>query len=66
MEIATGGDRGAFYVIGDENGIPSPTNVPLGYEVEVFQSGRLIAHLRLAGVCNSLNCDMRTIKVQLY
>ena len=63
--ITTAGDASAFYVDGDEQGIPSPRDVPLGYEVKVIQSGRLIAHLRLAGVCNSTICNMRTIKVQL-
>ena len=63
--VTTAGDESAFYVDGDERGIPSPRNVPLGYEVKVFQSGRLLAHLRLAGQCNSTICDMRTIKVQL-
>ena len=54
-EIETGGDpRGT-----------TPRNAPLGYEVKVLQSGRLLARLRLAGVCNSFACAMRTIKVQL-
>ena len=64
--VTTAGDESAFYVDGDEQGIPSPRDVPLGYEVKVIQSGRLIAHLRLAGVCNSTICNMRTIKVRLY
>ena len=63
--ITTAGDASAFYVDGDEQGIPSPRDVPVGYEVKVIQSGRLIAHLRLAGVCNSTICNMRTIRVQL-
>ena len=63
--ITTGGDHHAFYVDGDADGIPSPRDVPLGYEVKVLQSGRLIARLRLAGHCNSTICNMRTIKVQL-
>jgi hypothetical protein len=41
------------------------TDVPLGYEVEVSQSGRLIAHLPLPGRCNCTACDMRTVKVHL-
>jgi len=62
--VTTGGDHSAFYVDGDAQHLPM-TNVPLGYEVEVFQSGRLIAHLRLAGRCNSTVCQMQTVKVQL-
>jgi hypothetical protein len=42
-----------------------PLVAPLGYEVKVLQSGRSLARLRLAGVCNSFACAMRTIKVQL-
>ena len=34
-------------------------------EVKVLQSGRLLARLRLAGVCNSFACAMRTIEVEL-
>jgi hypothetical protein len=63
-EIETGGDHHAFSVRGDARGT-TPRNAPLGYEVKVLQSGRLLAHLRLAGVCNSFACDMRTVKVQL-
>ena len=63
--VTSDGDSSTFYVDGDARDLPSPRDVPLGYEVKVIQSGRLIAHLRLAGHCNSLNCDMRTIKVQL-
>ena len=63
-EIEAGGDQGAFGIRGDARGT-TPRNAPLGYEVKVLQSGRLLAHLRLAGVCNSFNCLMRTIKVQL-
>ena len=62
--IQTGGDHHAFFLLGDAQGT-SPRNAPLGYEVKVLQSGRLLAHLRLAGVCNSFICAMRTIKVQL-
>ena len=62
--ITTGGDHSAFYVDGDARNLPM-NNVTLGYEVKVFQSGRLLAHLRLAGRCNSTICNMRTIKVQL-
>ena len=42
-----------------------PSVAPLGYEVKVLQSGRSLARLRLAGVCNSFACANRTIKVQL-
>lgn len=63
--ITTGGDQRVFYVDGDARGIISTRDVTLGYEVEVLQSGRLIAHLRLAGRCNSTICNMRTVKVQL-
>ena len=62
--IETDGDHHAFALLGDARGT-SPRNAPLGYEVKVLQSGRLLAHLRLAGVCNSFACDMRTVKVQL-
>ena len=64
-KITAGGDHHAFYVDGDARGILTPADVPLGYEVRVFQSGRLLARLRLAGHCNSTICNMRTIKVQL-
>ena len=60
----TEGDHDAFDLLGDARGT-TPRNAPLGYEVKVLQSGRLLAHLRLAGVCNSFACDMRTVKVQL-
>ena len=63
-EIETSGDHHAFGIQGDARDT-TPRNAPLGYEVKVLQSGRLLAHLRLAGVCNSFNCTMRTIKVQL-
>ena len=63
-EIETGGDHHAFGLRGDARGT-TPRNAPLGYEVKVLQSGRLLAHLRLAGVCNSFACAMRTVKVQL-
>ena len=63
-EIETSGDHHAFGVRGDARDT-TPRNAPLGYEVKVLQSGRLLAHLRLAGVCNSFACAMRTIKVQL-
>ena len=55
--------RSAFYVDGDAQNLPM-AEVPLGYEVKVFQSGRLIAHLRLAGRCDSTICHMQMIKVQ--
>jgi hypothetical protein len=63
-EIETGGDHHAFGLRGDARDT-TPRNAPLGYEVKVLQSGRLLAHLRLAGVCNSFACAMRTVKVQL-
>ena len=63
-EIETGGDHHAFGLRGDARDT-TPRNAPLGYEVKVLQSGRLLARLRLAGVCNSFACAMRTIKVQL-
>jgi hypothetical protein len=63
-EIRTEGDDDAFDLLGDARGT-TPRNAPLGYEVKVLQSGRLLAHLRLAGVCNSFACDMRTVEVQL-
>ena len=63
-EIETGGDHHAFGLRGDARGT-TPRDAPLGYEVKVLQSGRLLAHLRLAGVCNSFACAMRTVKVQL-
>jgi hypothetical protein len=63
-EIQTSGDHHAFGLRGDARGT-TPRNAPLGYEVKVLQSGRLLARLRLAGVCNSFACAMRTIKVQL-
>jgi hypothetical protein len=63
-EIETGGDHRAFGIQGDARDT-TPRNAPLGYEVKVLQSDRLLARLRLAGVCNSFNCLMRTIKVQL-
>jgi hypothetical protein len=63
-EIETEGGHEAFDLLGDARGT-TPRNAPLGYEVEVLQSGRLLAHLRLAGVCNSFACDMRTVSVQL-
>ncbi len=63
-EIRTEGDHDAFDLLGDARGT-TPRNAPLGYEVKVLQSGRLLAHLRLAGACNSFACDMRTVKVQL-
>jgi hypothetical protein len=44
---------------------PLGSDVPLGYEVTVFQSGGLIAHLRLAGHCSSTVCDMQTVKVRI-
>jgi hypothetical protein len=62
--VTTGGDLSAFYVDGDALHLPM-TDVPLGYEVKVFQSDRLIAHPRLAGRCNSTVCHMHTVKVQL-
>jgi hypothetical protein len=62
--VTMGCDHSAFYVDGDAQHLPM-TDVPLGYEVMVFQSGRLLAHLRLAGHCNSTVCDMQTVKVQL-
>ena len=62
--VTMGGDHSAFYVDGDARHVPM-TNVPLGYEVKVLQSGRLIARLRLAGRCNSTICEMQTVKVQL-
>lgn len=62
--IETGGDQGGFSLIGDARGV-TPRNATLGYEVKVFQSGRQLARLRLAGRCNSFACDMRTVKVQL-
>ena len=62
--FTTGGDSSAFYVDGDAQNLPM-TDVPLGYEVSVFQSGRVIAHLRLAGHCNSTVCHMQTVRVQL-
>jgi hypothetical protein len=60
-EIETGGDHHAFGLRGDARDT-TPRNAPLGYEVNVLQSGRLLARLRLAGVCNSFACAMRTIK----
>jgi hypothetical protein len=63
-EIRTEGDHDAFDLLGDARST-TPRNAPLGYEVKVLQSGRLLARLRLAGVCNSFACDMRTVKVQL-
>jgi hypothetical protein len=63
-EIETSGDHHAFGVRGDARDT-TPRNAPLGYEVKALQSGRLLAHLRLAGVCNSFAWDMRTVKVQL-
>jgi hypothetical protein len=63
-EIRTEGGNDAFDLLGDARGTTT-RNAPLGYEVKVLQSGRLLAHLRLAGVCNSFACDMRTVKVQL-
>lgn len=63
-EIETGADHHAFNLRGDARDT-TPRNAPLGYEIKVLQSGRLLAHLRLAGVCNSFACAMRTIKVQL-
>jgi hypothetical protein len=63
-EIETGGDHHAFGIRGDARDT-TPRNAPLGYEVKVVQSGRLLARLRLAGVCNSFACTMRTIKVKL-
>lgn len=62
--IETGGDQGGFSLSGDARGV-TPRNATLGYEVKVLQSGRLLAHLRLAGRCNSFACDMQTVKVQL-
>ncbi len=62
--IETGGDQGGFSLTGDARGV-TPRDAPLGYEVKVLQSGRLLARLRLAGRCNSFACDMRTVKVQL-
>ncbi len=62
--IETGGDHHGFYISGDARGT-TPRNATLGYEVKVLQSGRLLAHLRLAGRCNSFACDMRTVKVHL-
>jgi hypothetical protein len=62
--ITTGGDSSAFYVLGDARNLPM-SNVTLGYEVKVFQSGRLLAHLRLAGRCSSFACNMQVVKVQL-
>jgi hypothetical protein len=62
--IETGGDQGGFTMRGDARDV-TPRNAPLGYEVKVLQSGRLLARLRLAGRCNSFACDMRTVKVQL-
>ncbi|MGZ4169093.1 MAG: hypothetical protein ACXVSA_20455 [Solirubrobacteraceae bacterium] len=62
--VSTEGGHDAFDLSGDARGT-TPRNAPLGYEVKVLQSGRLLAHLRLAGVCNSFNCTMRTVKVQL-
>jgi hypothetical protein len=38
---------------------------PVGYEIELTQGGRLIAHFRLAGKCSAFICNMRTVKVQL-
>jgi hypothetical protein len=63
-EIETGGDHHAFGLRSDARDT-TPRNAPLGYDVKVLQSGRLLARLRLAGVCNSFACAMRTIKVQL-
>jgi hypothetical protein len=63
-EIETGGDHHAFSLRGHARDT-TPHNAPLGYEIKVVQSGRLLARLRLAGVCNSFACAMRTIKVQL-
>jgi hypothetical protein len=62
--IESGGDHRAFYISGHARGT-TPRDTTLGYEVKVFQSGRLLARLRLAGRCNSFACDMHTIKVQL-
>ena len=62
--IRTGGDHHGFYISGNARGT-SPRYATLGYEVKVLQSGGLLARLRLAGRCNSLACDMRTVRVQL-
>jgi len=62
--IRAEGASDAFFVEGDARNLPM-TDVTLGYEVEVFQSGRLLAHLRLAGRCNSTVCNMHVVKVQL-
>ena len=48
-EIETEGDHDAFDLLGDARGT-TRRNAPLGYEVKVLQSGRLLAHARLAGV----------------
>ena len=61
--ITTGGDHSAFYVDGDARNLPM-SNVRLGYEVRVFVRA-VLAHLRLAGRCNSTICNMQTVKVQL-
>ncbi len=63
--VTSGGDHSAFSLGGDARGLISTRDVSLGYEVKAFQSGRLLAHLRLAGRCNSTVCNMRTVKVQL-
>jgi hypothetical protein len=51
-EIRTEGGHDVFDLLGDARGTTT-RNAPLGYEVKVLQSGRLLAHLQLAGVCNS-------------